>query len=643
MNRKLLLIVIALAMQLFPNNSFQYTPNNHGTLGIINIPSARFYTAPSGLLSFYRGNPDRKATLTLYPYDWLEASIFYSSIRGKPYGSIFSQDYKDKGFNLKFKIKDQQKWPAIALGANDIGGTGFYSSEYLVSSYSAEGFDFDLGISWGTLNHHNHLKNPLILISDNFSNRNSDVQRGGKLNLNNYFSGNSVSIFGGMSYLMRNNLILGIEYDPIKTPGKVGYKQRNSDLTYGIKYFNKKFIASLSMERGSNLSFNIAMRDNFFMSEHKFQKSKKNITRDRYINLINTLNANNIGVSKIEKKQNTTYLTLTQYRHNYQELSKIINKSLQENDFREEVVKSFQIAGLDVIDNSDKSTKDQIYVNQPQISINQKFSTKLRPFIAGREDFIKFAYLLEHDAEIILKSNLLFSTNLKISLIDNFDDLIYPPVNTYPAQVRSDIKNYLNNLGENISIGRAQFEYFTTIKKNSHVLVTAGIYEEMFSGYGFEYLKFNPKSKFNWGFEANKVYKRGYKFNFDLLDYTNTTYFLNFFYKVRRGISFDAKLSFGEYLAGDKGMTIELSRSFKNGISMGVFASKTDVSTDQFGEGSFDKGIFFNIPFSLPIVSQKRSISNFVWRPLTKDPASKLIKRNDLYSLVNKYSVIAFE
>lgn len=56
------------------------------------------------------------------------------------------------------------------------------------------------------------------------------------------------------------------------------------------------------------------------------------------------------------------------------------------------------------------------------------------------------------------------------------------------------------------------------------------------------------------------------------------------------------KYSNGEYLAGDKGFTFEASRSFKNDVKFGVFATFTDVSTDQFGEGLFDKGIFFNIP-----------------------------------------------
>ena len=76
--------------------------------------------------------------------------------------------------------------------------------------------------------------------------------------------------------------------------------------------------------------------------------------------------------------------------------------------------------------------------------------------MASREEFFKGALMIENNSEIIIRKNLFFSSNLKYSLADNFDDLKYPPVNTYPAQVRSDIKDYLKNFNEGIFIGRAQ-------------------------------------------------------------------------------------------------------------------------------------------------------------------------------------------
>ena len=43
-------------------------------------------------------------------------------------------------------------------------------------------------------------------------------------------------------------------------------------------------------------------------------------------------------------------------------------------------------------------------------------------------------------------------------------------------------------MDQGILIGRAQLDYHLTAKKNHHLMLTAGILEDMFSGYGIEYL-----------------------------------------------------------------------------------------------------------------------------------------------------------
>ena len=108
---------------------------------------------------------------------------------------------------------------------------------------------------------------------------------------------------------------------------------------------------------------------------------------------------------------------------------------------------------------------------------------------------------------------------------------------------------------------------------------------------------------------------------------------INFYYRNYNTIPFDAKISYGEYLAGDIGTTFELSRRFDNGVMFGVFASNTNVSVEQFGEGSFDKGIFFDIPIFGNLVG-------YSWRPLTKDPGQKLIRKHTLYDLLVKFKPI---
>ena len=111
-------------------------------------------------------------------------------------------------------------------------------------------------------------------------------------------------------------------------------------------------------------------------------------------------------------------------------------------------------------------------------------------------------------------------------------------------------------------------------------MFSSGIFEEMFNGYGIEYLYFVPDRNYAFGIEAFKAFKRDYKLQFGMLDYETETGHLNFYYRNYKYIPFDAKISYGKYLAGDKGATIELSRNFRNGVEFGAFATFTDVSTN---------------------------------------------------------------
>ena len=152
---------IFLFLSLFPKNilsdSFEYNSfNNHGVIGLINMPTARFYDESSYGFTLYSGEPDQKITMTSNPFNWLEASFFYTNIQDKPYCNydldLCNQDYKDKGFNFKLRLKEEGVFPAIAVGINDIAGTGLYGSEYVVASYGINKTDFHLGLGWGQLN-----------------------------------------------------------------------------------------------------------------------------------------------------------------------------------------------------------------------------------------------------------------------------------------------------------------------------------------------------------------------------------------------------------------------------------------------------------------------------------------------------------
>ena len=619
----------------FNYNSF----NNHGVVGLVNMPTARMFDEGVIGVTMYDGTPDQKITITSSPYDWLEASFFYTNIQGRPYPGFEFQDYKDKGFNFKIKVKEEGKFPAIAIGINDIAGTGYYSSEYIVGSYGIDNLDIHFGLGYGTLNGSNKaFKNPLSYLHDSFGNRPVGLEDlGGQFQPSRYFSGKDVSPFYGISYALNEKLLLKFEHDSTKTDGQIKYEVPGKRESIAVEYqFNKNFTIGLARERDNFFSIKFVYKQDASVSNSsfKYKKVAKKEEDSKFNNLIKSLEANGVGVNRIIETADSIGIELTQFAHpNLDIVEEILYSAKKDAGINKDIKYEARIANLQAY-----SDFDEDYINNSKLiyerETDRSFSTannfSIRPFLASREEFFKLAIMAENNSEFIISDNFFFSSNIKYTIKDNFGDLRYKPVDIYPAQVRSDVKEYLKNFENRFIIGRAQFDYHITPIKNNHIMLSAGILEEMFSGYGLEYLYFDNSKNYALGFELFNVKKRDYELRFGNLDYQNVTGHLNFYYRNYKIIPFDAKVSYGEYLAGDIGTTFEISRSFSNGAKFGVFASFTDVTTEQFGEGTFDKGIFFNIPIY-------KNFVNYTWRPLTKDPGAKLNRKNTLNDLLVKF------
>jgi hypothetical protein len=72
---------------------------------------------------------------------------------------------------------------------------------------------------------------------------------------------------------------------------------------------------------------------------------------------------------------------------------------------------------------------------------------------------------------------------------------------------------------------------------------------------------------------------------------------------------------------------------FPNGVAMGAYATKTNVSAEQFGEGSFDKGVYVNIPFDAFLLRSGPSKAAIIYAPLLRDGGARLNRRFNLYDL----------
>lgn len=647
--KKFLILLTAVYINSIYSDSYEHNLyNNYGIVGTIHTPSARTFDEGVHGVTIYKGTPNQTVTISASPFNWLEASFFYTNVTDRPYcyepgDVVCQQDFKDKGFNIKVRLKEQGVFPAVAIGLNDFAGTGIYSSEYIVGSYGINRTDFHFGIGFGLLDGSDlRFKNPFGYLSDQFYERPTDSQGnaitagiGGSFQPSRYFSGETASPFFGVSHALNNKLLLKAELDSSVRPGLVPFYYPENDFSFGIDYLiTDSFSIGVSHERGNYASFKFVYKNNPVKTyqKSKYERGKRRRGDNKYTQLINNLEANGIGVKKITEGASSIGLQLTQVIHpNLRVVEEIIAQASRDAGITKDIKKDIEIANLLVIseiDDAYRRNSSTIYQRQSGRKVNTNTRLQFRPFLASREEFFKGALLVENDTEFVIRENLFFNTNLKYSLADNFDDLYIKPVDNFPAQVRSDVKEYLNKIKDGgILIGRAQLDYHLTPIKNHHIMMSAGILEDMFSGAGMEYLYFKPNTNYAFGIDVFKVRKRDYSWRFGHLDYENTLATANFYYRNYGTIPFDMRASAGEYLAGDVGYTLELSRSFYNGVRFGVFATFTDVTTEQFGEGSFDKGVFFNIPIYGNLV-------NYMWRPLTKDPGAKLNRRNTLHDLL---------
>ncbi len=207
-----------------------------------------------------------------------------------------------------------------------------------------------------------------------------------------------------------------------------------------------------------------------------------------------------------------------------------------------------------------------------------------------------------------------------IDLYNNFNRITVPSDSRLPP-VRSDIKNYLQR--GNTTIRKLRLNYMFSPFSSIYTRLTAGYFEFMYGGFGAEVL-YNPFGKrYAYGIDINYARKRNFDQLWGFQDYSVMTGHLNFYYHLPF-YNLNTVTHIGRYLAGDDGVTQILYRRFKSGISAGVWATLTNIPFKTFGEGSFDKGFFLNVPIDLFSTRENIYHGVFGFRPLTKDGGQML-------------------
>jgi hypothetical protein len=255
----------------------------------------------------------------------------------------------------------------------------------------------------------------------------------------------------------------------------------------------------------------------------------------------------------------------------------------------------------------------------------------LRSHIGGPDALYLYQIWISFAASAELYRGLSVNATVGKNVTTTLDEITLLSDSLLP-HVRSDLRLY-HQEGADGNIVQLQTDYLFQPAENWFGRVSAGLFEQMFGGYGGEIMYRPYGSRLAMSVDINRVQQRDYDQRLDFLDYKVTTGHFNIYYKIPF-MGLLGEIHAGQFLAGDRGAQFGLVREFDSGIAIGGWATFTNVSAEEFGEGSFDKGIYMRIPFELFLSTSSRRTGSLAFRPLSRDGGQMLLIQRRLFGVI---------
>lgn len=703
--------------------TFRASSNDWGETGLLQTPSARMGEVGDFRLSASHVAPYTRLNFMFQPLDWLEGGFRYTSINNRIYGAGLSdQDYKDKSIDFKVKLAKESAYvPELALGFRDFGGTGLFSSEYLVASKRYGDLDFSLGIGWGNMGSSGNIKNPLIALSNRFRTRSGATSStGGQTNFRNFFRG-PAALFGGVEWRTPwDPLTFKLEYDGNNyqhEPLSNRLEQR-TPFNFGLEYrYSSALAFSAGIERGNKVMVGVTLLTNLAKLQSpkvadtplpRFTPEPPKAFSDWATTASDIEARTEWSVQRIAPQGEKLHVwiteSLTVYREarvetiiallhrdapgfiksfvlHYRERglalhAQVVNRDEWINEHYKAMTPSEKraISQRDYappLDNSDDrlpslptaaSSRANVAANssatnsgvrlesiatmeKPKTTESQsmapweqkreRYIFGLTPsttqIIGGPDAFLLYQIGIQATLEYRFNESTWFNGALNWRIVDNFKKFTYTAPSNLP-RVRTFQREYATT--ERLTMPIFQLTHVGRFTDNQYYSVYGGALEPMFAGIGAEWLYRPSRSRIAFGIDVNHVRQRAFEQDFGLRDYkVNTGHATLYWDTGWNGVR--ATVSVGQYLAGDRGLTLNVSKGFENGVVLGAYATKTNVSSREFGEGSFDKGIYVAIPFDAFLPKSSKFTATFNWSPLIRDGGAKLGRINPLYDMTS--------
>ena len=657
-----MLIVLILTKLVTAKDSFS---SDYGITGLIDIPTARM--SNDGILTTTAAIQSRtnSYSITYQATPWLEGTYRYTG-----FNDFY---YWDRNYETKIRLWPEQGFiPQVAVGIRDIVGTGIFGSEYVVATKKISNLDVTIGMGWGRLAGNGDFKNPMTLISRKFKSR-TEAQGGmgttGVFQPGQWFSGEKVGLFAGFQYKFDDlPLSVVVEYNPDRYywDREAGVKANvttvvapNSPISAAVQWdvmpsmaitFSKQHNQEWGIELSAKLdSKSLPAKSSPPVFKSSLDLSQRDlpsgINRDSWYDTL-LFDVERSGILLLEatideaKYMATLVMGNTNYvvwRDAVAVLANLADLHLPSTVNRFEIVieeegyrlhsiqmrrpslnyrRIPQLVELDIKINpvrQPKFVQHKTNFVQNKVIFDVNLANRVQLF--DPDDPLRYQLYANVGLGLMLPNSWVLSGMYGYDIVNNFDESTRVS-NSVLKRVRSDVVKYLTQ-GES-GLDSLFLQKRGSFQGDIHYRVYGGILETMYSGVGGELLYQPFQSRLAFGVSANYVRQRNYDKSFKHLEYKTTTGFISAYWATPF-YNFDVAVHAGQYLARDIGATLEIRRTFDNGWMVGVWATKTNVSADDFGEGSFDKGFFFKIPLNGFFGNNSRASYITRMRPIQRD------------------------
>ena len=679
-------VILALASAGLPAKAeMPRSLNINGATGLVDMPSADVQDDATFSFSTSVVGPVTRATISFQVTPRLSASFRFQT--WKDWNALFPADpasLDDRSLDLRYQILRESRYvPSLAIGLQDFAGSGRFASEYVTATKTiSDRLKVTVGLGWGRLGSHGGASSPFgarppLLAGD-----------AGKPNSDQWFRGEAAP-FGGIEYRISDRWTFKTEYssDAYLLEGeRRGMLDRSSPFNFGFEY-----------QRGPNARYGIySMHGSevglvfHLMLDPKTRSTggvmgpapapvklrpARNIDPEAYDgrwveqanagpilrdNLAKRLAVDGIAVEDLAYTATGVQVRIRNNRidagaqaigRTARALSNVMPASVQVFEIvpvvngmgaskvplRRRDLEELEFAA----DNASLLRARTSISDAGPVPLNSvgpadpypSFSWSLKPALRISEP-LKGDAGLRLSASYNIRPGLVLSGSVYKRLAGNLDRSGNPSASVLP-HVRSDGSRY-SKFGDPL-LERLTLAWYARPAENIYSRVTLGYLEQMHAGVSGELLWKAADSPLALGVELNYSKQRDTDggFGFGEYDYDVMTGHLSAYYDFGNG--FVGQLDVGRYLAGDTGATVSMDRVFANGWRVGAFATVTDVSSTDFGEGGFDKGVRFTIPLNWAVGDRSRGGFGTTLRPATGDGGARLEVDGRLFESIRDY------